>query len=140
MLQHVDSPPRGSSDSPAQSSNNRHKSNHDAAPRNGVTSLSTSFSLADGQSIAQLLQVAADMDLTFTFNARRSGEYCFEANAGRGVPAGKMIVIADLGADLRVSERVGPEEIDIEMWQKADWQQFLWAVRGKCYKALKSSS
>lgn len=38
------------------------------------------FSLADGSSIAALLQIATDSDLTFTFNSRRSGEYCFESN------------------------------------------------------------
>ncbi|PAV71938.1 hypothetical protein WR25_16647 isoform A [Diploscapter pachys] len=45
-----------------------------------VPTPSNDFHLSDGSSIAALLQIASDSDLTFTFNSRRSGEYCFEAN------------------------------------------------------------
>jgi hypothetical protein len=48
-----------------------------------------------------------------------------------------MVVFADLGDEVRVSERLGPEELNIEHWTKADWSQFLWAVRGKCRRFLK---
>uniref|UniRef100_A0A914XH77 Uncharacterized protein n=1 Tax=Plectus sambesii TaxID=2011161 RepID=A0A914XH77_9BILA len=116
------------------------------------------FSLADGQSIAHLLQLASDMDLKFTFNARRGGEYCFEASSSssssssltkeeeKGVLRSadgkneRLVVLADMGEEVRVSVRIGPEEIDVEVWTKSDWAQFVWAVRGKCHKALKSST
>nr|CDJ86873.1 Zinc finger domain containing protein [Haemonchus contortus] len=45
-----------------------------------ISNSSSDFQLSDGASIAALLQIATDSDLTFTFNSRRCGEYCFESN------------------------------------------------------------
>ncbi|CAJ0961837.1 unnamed protein product, partial [Mesorhabditis belari] len=96
---------------------------------------SPDFSLADGASIAGLLQIATDSDLTFTFNARRSGEYCFESN--KGEKKGQMIVFSDHGTEIRVEQKVDGKEICVEMWRKSDWTQFCWAVRGTCLHFLK---
>ncbi|KHN85153.1 hypothetical protein Tcan_04263 [Toxocara canis] len=90
--------------------------------------------LNDGRSIAQLLQLATQIDHTFTFNSRRNSEYCFESNAMRG----KVIAFIDLGDVVSVVERCNGVEKSCEQWRKADWNQFLWAVRGKCSAAAKS--
>ncbi|VDM45815.1 unnamed protein product [Toxocara canis] len=63
----------------------------------------SSYHLSDGHNIAELLQVAADMDLTFTFNSRRTCEYCFESNAPE--MKGRMIVFSDMGGKVAVAER-----------------------------------
>uniref|UniRef100_A0A915C998 BED-type domain-containing protein n=1 Tax=Parascaris univalens TaxID=6257 RepID=A0A915C998_PARUN len=95
----------------------------------------SAYHLSDGQNIAELLQVAADMDLTFTFNSRRTCEYCFESNAPE--MKGRMIVFSDMGGKVAVAERHNGVQRGCEEWRKADWKQFLWAVRGKCMNALK---
>ena len=94
------------------------------------------FSLGDGQNICQLLQIATEMDLTFTFNSRRVWEYCFQSNSD-SYSGGKAVVFADFGDHVRVCERQGIKEKDVDFWLKANWSQFLWAVRGKCQNALK---
>uniref|UniRef100_A0A915CCM9 FLYWCH-type domain-containing protein n=1 Tax=Parascaris univalens TaxID=6257 RepID=A0A915CCM9_PARUN len=93
----------------------------------------SAFQLCDGQSIAQLLQLAKEIDHTFTFNSRRNSEYCFESNVMRG----KVVAFADLGAVVSVVERCNGVQRSCEHWRKADWNQFLWAVRGKCAIATK---
>lgn len=103
----------------------------------GSTHTSTSsqdFHLNDGSSIAALLQIATDSDLVFTFNARKSGEYCFENNAKNH----KMVTLTDCGNEIRVTQLENEEEIRVEMWRKSDWQQFTWAVRGSCLHFLKN--
>ncbi|VDK55764.1 unnamed protein product [Anisakis simplex] len=60
----------------------------------GLKSSTTSQGIAD---------VAADMDLTFTFNSRRTCEYCFESNTPQ--MKGRMIVFSDLGDKVGVAER-----------------------------------
>ncbi|PIC23498.1 hypothetical protein B9Z55_017182 [Caenorhabditis nigoni] len=97
---------------------------------------SSDFHLSDGSSIAALLQIATDSDLIFTFNARKSGEYCFENNAKNH----KMITLTDCGNEIRVSQLENDEEIRVENWRKSDWQQFTWAVRGTCLHFLKGCS
>ncbi|EPB79430.1 BED zinc finger [Ancylostoma ceylanicum] len=67
------------------------------------------FQLSDGASIAALLQIATDSDLTFTFNSRRCGEYCFESNRKNG----RMVVFGDTGAEIRVAQKIGDEEKEI---------------------------
>ncbi|CAD6186722.1 unnamed protein product [Caenorhabditis auriculariae] len=95
---------------------------------------SSEFQLSDGSSIAALLQIATDSDLTFTFNARRVGEYCFESNKRNS----RMVVLCDCGNEIRVAQRESDEEVRVEMWRKSDWLQFTWAVRGTCLHFLKS--
>ncbi|KJH43082.1 hypothetical protein DICVIV_10925 [Dictyocaulus viviparus] len=92
------------------------------------------FQLSDGASIAALLQIATDSDLTFTFNSRRCGEYCFESNRKNG----RMVVFGDAGTEIRVAQKIGDEEISVETWRKSDWSQFCWAVRGTCVHFLKA--
>ncbi|CAJ0570008.1 unnamed protein product, partial [Mesorhabditis spiculigera] len=100
---------------------------------------SPDFSLADGASIAGLLQIATESDLTFTFNARRSGEYCFESNKkSKDGSQDKMVVFSDHGPEIRVEQKVDGKELSVEMWRKSDWTQFCWAVRGTCLHFLKS--
>ncbi|CAJ0577230.1 unnamed protein product, partial [Mesorhabditis spiculigera] len=100
---------------------------------------SPDFSLADGASIAGLLQIATESDLTFTFNARRSGEYCFESNKkSKDGSQDKMVVFSDHGPEIRVEQKVNGKELSVEMWRKSDWTQFCWAVRGTCLHFLKS--
>ncbi|VDM67501.1 unnamed protein product [Strongylus vulgaris] len=91
------------------------------------------FQLSDGASIAALLQIATDSDLTFTFNSRRCGEYCFESNKKNG----RMVVFGDAGTEIRVAQKIGDEEVNVETWRKSDWPQFCWAVRGACVHFLK---
>ncbi|PAV64385.1 hypothetical protein WR25_11406 isoform A [Diploscapter pachys] len=98
-----------------------------------VPTPSNDFHLSDGSSIAALLQIASDSDLTFTFNSRRSGEYCFEANKKNG----RMVVFCDLGNEIRVAHVSGGDEIFVETWRKSDWAPFSWAGRGGCLHFLK---
>ncbi|KIH57909.1 hypothetical protein ANCDUO_11898, partial [Ancylostoma duodenale] len=77
--------------------------------------------------------IATDSDLTFTFNSRRCGEYCFESNRKNG----RMVVFGDTGAEIRVAQKIGDEEVSVETWRKSDWPQFCWAVRGACVHFLK---
>uniref|UniRef100_A0A158P5S6 BED-type domain-containing protein n=1 Tax=Angiostrongylus cantonensis TaxID=6313 RepID=A0A158P5S6_ANGCA len=80
-----------------------------------------------------LLPIATDSDLTFTFNSRRCGEYCFESNRKNG----RMVVFGDAGSEIRVAQKIGDEEVSVETWRKSDWSQFCWAVRGTCVHFLK---
>ncbi|KAK5964351.1 hypothetical protein GCK32_020895 [Trichostrongylus colubriformis] len=77
--------------------------------------------------------IATDSDLTFTFNSRRCGEYCFESNRKNG----RMVVFGDTGSEIRVAQKIGDEEVSVETWRKSDWLQFCWAVRGTCVHFLK---
>ncbi|VDM98321.1 unnamed protein product, partial [Thelazia callipaeda] len=93
------------------------------------------FILNDGNNLSQLLHVANDMDLTFTYNSRRMGEFCFESN-GQDM-RGRSVVFADLGTKISIRERLDGNDMNYEEWSKADWKQFLWAVRGKCMNILR---
>ncbi|VDD85623.1 unnamed protein product [Enterobius vermicularis] len=92
------------------------------------------YQLSDGQRIAALLQVAAELGHSFKFNSRSTGEYCIESN--KPVAKGKMLVFVDHGTFVSVTERIGGFDAKCETWKKADWQQFLYAVRGKCRAVL----
>uniref|UniRef100_A0A914WW01 C2H2-type domain-containing protein n=1 Tax=Plectus sambesii TaxID=2011161 RepID=A0A914WW01_9BILA len=82
--------------------------------------------------IASLLQIAADLNLKFTFNADECGEYSLEACDG----SGKMVVIADCGVGVRISERIGGEEVDVEVSLMTNWKQVVDMVRAKCHGIL----
>ncbi|KHJ83572.1 hypothetical protein OESDEN_16728 [Oesophagostomum dentatum] len=41
-----------------------------------------------------------------------------------------------MGREIRVIERVNGTPTDTEMWTKTDFNQFHWAIRGKCQKVL----
>ncbi|KAJ1346898.1 hypothetical protein KIN20_001826 [Parelaphostrongylus tenuis] len=90
-------------------------------------------SSSTGALVSALLQIATDSDLTFTFNSRRCGEYCFESNRKNG----RMVVFGDAGSEIRVAQKIGDEEVSVETWRKSDWSQFCWAVRGTCVHFLK---
>jgi hypothetical protein len=47
-----------------------------------------------------------------------------------------MLVLVDYGTDIRITEKANSEIVDFETWTKTDWQQFQWAIRGKCQKVL----
>uniref|UniRef100_A0A0R3RZH1 SAWADEE domain-containing protein n=1 Tax=Elaeophora elaphi TaxID=1147741 RepID=A0A0R3RZH1_9BILA len=94
-----------------------------------------SYVLSDGSNLSELLHVANDMDLAFTYNSRRTGEFCFESNAQD--MRGRLVVFADLGNKVAVRERYNGSDLSYEEWSKADWKQFLWAVRGKCMNVLR---
>uniref|UniRef100_A0A1I7VRC6 BED-type domain-containing protein n=1 Tax=Loa loa TaxID=7209 RepID=A0A1I7VRC6_LOALO len=94
-----------------------------------------SYVLSDGSNLSELLRVANDMDLAFTYNSRRTGEFCFESNAQD--MRGRLVVFADLGTKVAVRERFNGSDLSYEEWSKADWKQFLWAVRGKCMNVLR---
>ncbi|OZC09432.1 hypothetical protein X798_03593 [Onchocerca flexuosa] len=93
------------------------------------------YVLSDGSNLSELLHVANDMDLAFTYNSRRTGEFCFESNAQD--MRGRLVVFADLGTKVAVRERFNGSDLSYEEWNKADWKQFLWAVRGKCMNVLR---
>ncbi|EJW88911.1 hypothetical protein WUBG_00185 [Wuchereria bancrofti] len=93
------------------------------------------YVLSDGSNLSELLRVANDMDLAFTYNSRRTGEFCFESNAQD--MRGRLVVFADLGTKVAVRERFNGSDLSYEEWSKADWKQFLWAVRGKCMNVLR---
>lgn len=93
-----------------------------------------SYHLSDGPRIAALLQVAAELGHSFKFNSRGTREYCIESN--KPVSRGKMLVLIDHGAFISVTERIHGFNGKSETWKKADWQQFLYAVRGKCRAVL----
>jgi len=105
----------------------------------GATELlpTSSFSLFDVT--AQLLQIAVELDLTFSFHSRRSEpEFCFESNrtAERSGGRGRMLVMVDFGQAIRITEKANGEKVDAETWIKTDWPQMQWAIRGRCQKAL----
>lgn len=50
---------------------------------------------------------------------------------------GRMVVFGDTGAEIRVAQKIGDEEVSVETWRKSDWPQFCWAVRGACVHFLK---
>ncbi|VDN92775.1 unnamed protein product [Brugia pahangi] len=91
------------------------------------------YQLADEQRITGMLQLAMEIDHKFTF-IQRNNEFCFEPNN----PAlkGRSVVLLDGGTVVLVIERFNGMELSREIWQKAYWNQFLWAVRGKCMRVL----
>ncbi|GMR42927.1 hypothetical protein PMAYCL1PPCAC_13122 [Pristionchus mayeri] len=98
------------------------------------------FSLTDASCVAILMKMAVDLDLTFAFHKRRGeAEITFESNrtAEKSGGRGKIVALADIGKDIRVSERVNGANTESELWTKTDVQQFQWAIRGKCTKLLK---
>lgn len=110
-------------------------------PKNGISQPRKVFlvnepvyQLSDGPNIAALLQVAAEMGHSFKFNSRSTREYCIESN--KTDTKGKTLVFTDHGTYISVTERVNGCDQKSEDWKKADWQQFLYAVRGKCRAVL----
>ncbi|CAG9539894.1 unnamed protein product [Cercopithifilaria johnstoni] len=95
--------------------------------------LSPGYQLADEQRITGMLQLAMEIDHKFTF-IQRSNEFCFEPNDP--TLKGRSIVLLDGGTVVLVIERFNGTELSREIWQKAYWSQFLWAIRGKCMRVL----
>ncbi|VDN38908.1 unnamed protein product [Gongylonema pulchrum] len=67
------------------------------------------YALGDGNNISELLRVATDMDLAFTYNSRRIGEFCFESNSKN--MRGRLVVFADLGTKIAVRERYNGNDL-----------------------------
>ncbi|GMS80160.1 hypothetical protein PENTCL1PPCAC_2335 [Pristionchus entomophagus] len=93
----------------------------------------TPFSLSDG--IADLVNIANESDLVFTFNSRRNGEFCFESHTPE--KKGHLVTFADGVSELLVIHSIDGEEKVRECWKKSDWHQFQWAVRGTITHFLK---
>lgn len=87
----------------------------------------TQFSLSSG--ISDLLEVAKEYKLKFIFDTRGVSEYCLSKD-----DASVMLVIVDCGNEISVKVKNGNNVIEEVQWIKADWNQFLWAIRGKCAK------
>ncbi|CAJ0598788.1 unnamed protein product [Cylicocyclus nassatus] len=99
----------------------------------------SAFSLNDGQCVSMLMKMALDLDLTLSYHKRRGDiELCFESNrtAEKSGGRGKVLCLSDMGREIRVIERVNGTPTDTEMWTKTDFNQFHWAIRGKCQKVL----
>uniref|UniRef100_A0A183EP60 GNAT family N-acetyltransferase n=1 Tax=Gongylonema pulchrum TaxID=637853 RepID=A0A183EP60_9BILA len=94
-----------------------------------LLSFENPYRLADEQNILEMLQVATEIDHTFTY-AERNSEFCFEPNDP--TLKGRSIVFADIGPLITVTERYNGIDQSREEWIKTDWNQFLWAIRGKC--------
>jgi len=93
------------------------------------TPLEEKFSLKDDSHIAELLGLASDLDIFFTFSNKSGSDFEFRSNA----PMTKRSVsLSDQGSFVIVHDRLYEKSVQEERWQKADWSQFLWALRGKC--------
>uniref|UniRef100_A0AC34PVV6 BED-type domain-containing protein n=1 Tax=Panagrolaimus sp. JU765 TaxID=591449 RepID=A0AC34PVV6_9BILA len=87
----------------------------------------TNFSLSSG--IADLLEVTQEYKLKFIFDTRGGSEYCLSKEE-----SSVMLAIVDCGNEIAVKVKRGNSVIEEVRWMKADWDQFLWAIRGKCSK------
>uniref|UniRef100_A0A914PDN0 Uncharacterized protein n=1 Tax=Panagrolaimus davidi TaxID=227884 RepID=A0A914PDN0_9BILA len=87
------------------------------------TETSEIFTLSN--SISNLLEVATQLQLVFTFDARNAAEFCFSKSSNP-----EMIVFVDFGTDVIVKTKHNDFIVNEERWKKADAKQFMWAVRG----------
>jgi len=87
------------------------------------------FSLSSTSSISDLLDVAKDLKLKFMFDAGCGSEYCLSRDG-----SSDMLVIVDAGNQVLVKTKNNNVVVEEVKWTKAEWDQFLWAVRGKCSK------
>ncbi|EGT36195.1 CBN-BED-2 protein [Caenorhabditis brenneri] len=103
----------------------------------------SSFSLSEGHCAAQLMSMALDLEMTMSYHKRRSEiELCFESNRTveeSGAPR-KVICLTDLGKEIKITERINGAVRDTELWVKTDFNQFHWAIRGKCQKCFIKNS
>uniref|UniRef100_A0AC34FA45 BED-type domain-containing protein n=1 Tax=Panagrolaimus sp. ES5 TaxID=591445 RepID=A0AC34FA45_9BILA len=88
-----------------------------------TTESSENFTLSN--SISNLLEVATQLQLVFTFDARNAAEFCFSKSSNP-----EMIVFVDVGSDVIVKTKHNDFIVNEERWRKADATQFIWAVRG----------
>ncbi|KAF1761964.1 hypothetical protein GCK72_010224 [Caenorhabditis remanei] len=103
----------------------------------------SSFSLSEGHCAAQLMSMALDLEMTMSYHKRRSDiELCFESNRTVEELEGcrKVICLTDLGKEIRITERVNGAVKDTELWVKTDFNQFHWAIRGKCQKCFNKTT
>lgn len=87
------------------------------------------FSLSSTSSISDLLTVAKDLKLKFMFDAGCGSEYCLSRDG-----SSEMLVIVDAGEQVLVRTKTNNFIVEEVKWTKAEWDQFLWAIRGKCSK------
>ncbi|ULU00384.1 hypothetical protein L3Y34_001104 [Caenorhabditis briggsae] len=103
----------------------------------------SSFSLSEGHCAAQLMSMALDLEMTMSYHKRRLDiELCFESNKTVDGKQGvrKVICLTDLGKEIRITERINGAVKDTELWVKTDFNQFHWAIRGKCQKCFNKAS
>lgn len=105
----------------------------------------SSFSLSEGHCAAQLMSMALDLEMTMSYHKRRSEiELCFESNRtvdeSQGAASRKVICLTDLGKEIKITERINGSVKDTELWVKTDFNQFHWAIRGKCQKCFNKNS
>ncbi|MFH4975372.1 hypothetical protein AB6A40_002081 [Gnathostoma spinigerum] len=98
----------------------------------------STFSLMDGECVATMMRVAADLDCTFFFHCRDGQpHFCFEPNFTASEKLrGPELLLTDMDNEVRITESKNGVEVETEVWTKTDWTQFTWAIRGKCQKVL----
>uniref|UniRef100_A0AC35UFT2 FLYWCH-type domain-containing protein n=1 Tax=Rhabditophanes sp. KR3021 TaxID=114890 RepID=A0AC35UFT2_9BILA len=112
-----------------------------SSPTNQDTTLfSSKFSLNESECITQLIKIAQELDLQFIFRSGEAGgnELCLQQQKSNDIE--KVVILADLGEYVQYEERENGGAVEIEKWLKADYTQFLWALRGKCCYFFRSIS
>jgi hypothetical protein len=102
-------------------------------PMQIITKAPPRYYLWDNQNKVRLAQIAVDLKMSATFNARKSGEICFTAGSD-GLQ--KSVTVTDTGATVSVSQKFDGQQMEMEVWKKADFTQFVWALKAKCLNAL----
>uniref|UniRef100_A0A914CIH5 Uncharacterized protein n=1 Tax=Acrobeloides nanus TaxID=290746 RepID=A0A914CIH5_9BILA len=91
------------------------------------------FNLADG--VVKFVGISSEMDVTFMFNTcDNSNSITFQSKQKKEY----QVEFVDFGSQVKVSNKINSNVVKENLWEKADWDQFLWAVRGRCASFLKN--
>uniref|UniRef100_A0A914EHM1 Cytochrome c domain-containing protein n=1 Tax=Acrobeloides nanus TaxID=290746 RepID=A0A914EHM1_9BILA len=94
---------------------------------------SEKFNLADG--VVKFVGISSEMDVTFMFNTcDNSNSITFQSKQKKEY----QVEFVDFGSQVKVSNKINSNIVKENLWEKADWDQFLWAVRGRCASFLKN--